>query len=183
MAKTKTLVPVKEEKKEIVLLNKDLFRIKGGLEDMGDIHCSSQFAFKVAKNLRLIKPEIEDMAKILKASDEYMKEYQPKLEALAKKHSNKDKENNPVIKTAKDGSGQYDFSATGRAAFDKDILELEKKEENVEIVRLRKIQIDKYNELLEEPAEITFSMITFDMLPRELMPSQLSAIYELIIEE
>lgn len=162
--------------------NKDLYRFKQGFENLYNVEISAELSLKVIKNLRLLNTELEDLEKVVKPSDEFMKVYQPKVEELAKKNCIKDESGNPLPKVGPNGSTTYDFTSEGKVKFEKDLLELENNPENKTIVDERKKQIEGFNKLLEKNNDIKLNKIELSQLPKTITPQQIDLIYELIEE-
>ena len=168
--------------KDNKIFNKDLYRFRQGFDSLANIDSSAQFAFKIIKNLRLIQAEIDDFNKLLTPSEDYIKKYQTKVEEIAKEFCIKDENGNPKPRIGQNGQAMYDFSPANKILFDKAVEEFDKLEENVEIVQIRKDQLEKYNSFMEEPSELKLSRIPANILPEKITPSQLDFIYELVNE-
>ena len=165
-----------------MIKNKDLYRFKQGLESLYNKEIPVELSLKVIKNLRLINIELEDLEKVVKPSDAFLKEYQPKIESLVKEYCIKDESGNPFPKKDGNGSFVYDFLDENKVKFEKAIIELENREENKDILLVRKKQIEDFNKLLDKENDMFLNKIEFKSLPTTITPQQIDLIYELIQE-
>lgn len=165
-----------------MIKNKDLYRFRQGFDSLYNVEIPADLSLKVIKNLRLINIELEDLEKIVKPSEVFLKEYQPKVEDLAKKYCTKDENGNPLLKQEQNGSKLYTFNDEDKKQFEVDLIELENQEENKELISTRKKQIETFNELLEKESTIELFKVDISLLPKTITPQQIDSIYELIQE-
>ena len=84
----------------------DLYKLKQALESLGNIE-GVTFAYAIVKNLKLLEKEIEILEEVRKPSEEYLEEFQPKVDELVKKYSKKDEDGNPFVKRVKFDVNKY----------------------------------------------------------------------------
>jgi hypothetical protein len=132
-----------------------------------------KFSYAVAKNIALLKPEVESLQKAIEQSEDFKKFEQERVE-LAKKHAKKNENGEPI-----EEKGQYIIE--DKEAFKKDFTDL--KEKNKEVVEAREEQIKEFNELLEKENEIKFHKISIKDVPEDITTVQMNQIYSLISEE
>ena len=153
------------------MLNKDLFRLKLGLEAVGEL-TGIDFAYAVAKNLQVITAEVEAILKTKVPKKNYQ-EYDAARIALCEEHCLRDDKDNP-----KTENGNYVMK--GQAVFLRALDEL--KESHREALAERTDQIAEYNEFIEREAKIELFMISKKLLPPEIKTGQLTAIIEIVQE-
>ena len=164
------------------VLNKDLVRFKQGFEGLANIEASADFSYLVIKDLRIIQKELEIFDEVVKPNEEYTKDYQPKVEEMAKKYCKKDVNDKPLPRTAPNGATMYDFDAEEKIKFDNELEKLEKDVKYKKIVEFRKKQIEDYTKLMEKESLVKLLMIPRKYLPKIIQPRQVEMIFELIEE-
>lgn len=168
----------KTTKKE-QLSNADLFVLLEGLDALATTESGADFSFKVVKNLKLIQEEIEVVQKLSVPTKEYKEKYQSKVDALAKEHCKKDDNGQPSTNT-QNGRVTYNFDPDGKEKFNEAVEKLKSDPEVKSVLEERQKQIDKYNEVLKKPADITLTKIKKEELPEKITPQQMYGIYDLI---
>ena len=113
---------VKKDPPEMGIKNRDLFKFRQGFEQLANAEASAEFSFKLIKNLRLVQGGIDILDEMIKPSEKYSKDYQPKVEEIAKKYCVKDKNGSPLPKVAPNGAALYDFSPEDKIKFDKETV-------------------------------------------------------------
>jgi hypothetical protein len=131
-----------------------------------------KFAYFLAKNLNIIKDEIESIKSAIEFSKEY-KEFDNERMVLATKHAKKEN-GQPVIK---DNS----FVLEDEAGFKKDFGKLS--EEYTETIEAREKQTEEFNTLLKEESEIKLFKISLKDIPEGITGKQMIGISELIMED
>jgi hypothetical protein len=132
-----------------------------------------KFSYSVAKNIALLKPEIESLQKVVEQSEDFKKFEQERIE-LAKKYAKKNESGEPI-----EEKGQYILE--DKEAFKKEFDDL--KEKNKEVIEAREAQIKEFNELLEKENDIKFHKISIKDVPEDIATVQMNQIYSLISEE
>lgn len=157
------------------LKNKDLFRIKQGLDNVSKFK-GVKFAYAIAKNKRIVISELVDLQKAAKMSDEF-KKYEDKRIVICTKYAKKDENGEFVY-----GRNKSEYVIEKRDMFDKEIetLQLEHKES----IDARESQLKEYEKLLDsESVPIEFHKILFEYIPEDITGEQIEAIMELIDDE
>lgn len=162
--------------------NGDLYRFREGFDSLANAEAPVEFSYKLIKNLKLIEAEITVFDELLKPSKDYSEKYQPKVEEIAKEFCIKDKDGNIMPKMGPNGAPMYDFDAENKEKFDAAIDVLEKDEANALLIKERKAQVDKYNELMKQDSTVSFIKIPMKILPPKITPRQLNLIFELVSE-
>jgi len=162
--------------------NKDLYKFRDGFNELYKTEVPAECSLLIIKNQRLIATAIEDLEKIIKPTDAFLKEYQSKVEDIAKKYCIKNEKGIPIPKQLPSGGSIYEFTDKDRVTFELEVKELENKEELKSLIEDRKLQVEKYNTLLELDIDIDLYRIAKKLLPGLISPYQLDLIYELIDE-
>lgn len=131
-----------------------------------------KFSYAIAKNIALIKPEVEALQKATEMSEEY-KAFDAKRIELAKKHAKENDQGEPVQEGGK-------FILEDKQAFKEEFDAL--KEENKELIESREAQIKEFTELLDKQNDIKLFKINIKDVPEEITTVQMNQIYSLIEE-
>lgn len=158
-----------------IMTKQEVLSLFNGLQAVSEFP-GAKWAYGVAKNLAILKPEIEALQKAYSASEEFMAYESQRLE-LAQKYSVKENGNPKTIKT---GGGE-EYIIADRDKFSQELKKLQKKHKRA--IEERQKQIGDFNEILKEEVEIDFYMISPDYIPEEITPAQLSAIMPIISEK
>lgn len=159
----------------------ELINFYGNLQKLGNLR-GVKFAYVVARNLALIKPEIEALEKALEASDEFLKYDKERIE-LAKKFSKKDEKGEPiVVKRVENGVEREVFDGLENnpeweAAFN--VL----KEQYKSVLEARELQIKEQNEILKTESTVQLHKIALSDVPQEISSQQMNWIIEIVNEE
>lgn len=137
-----------------------------------------KFAYAVAKNINILKDEVEAMDKALE-SDEKFQEFEKERVALLEKHAEKDDSGKPKKEGAENGSEQY-VMGENLKRFEKEFDVLKK--EHKEAVDARDKQTEEYMKLLETDTEITLYKLKMDDIPETITTRQMAGIYSIIEE-
>ena len=151
--------------------NKDILKLLQGLNQISN-YPGTKFAYCVAKNMNIIKPELESLNKAVEQTKEF-KEYENKRIELAIKYAKKDSKGDPTI-------ANNEYVLEDKKGFDKQIKELQKGYDKA--IKEREKQFEEYNKLLEEDVDIKLYQIELDNLPKEITPQQMSAILSIVKE-
>jgi hypothetical protein len=153
-------------KQESIKLFQDLNRL-GNLKGV-------KFSYAIAKNIAMLKAEIESLEKAVAPSEEFMKEDEKRV-ALAKEHAKKDEKGEPVTVTE---GGVSKFEMEDDKAFDESFKKL--KEENKEIWDAREKQITEYNELLKTESTVELYKVAKCDIPNDINVMQMNSIMDLV---
>lgn len=156
--------------------NLDLYKLKQALEGLGSVENVS-FAYAVVKNLKLLEKEIEILEEVRKPSEQFITEFQPKVDELVKKHSKKDEDGNPEQTDTPQGQ-TIAVDPAKKDKFEKEFTELEK--ENQELVDQRMEQLNKFNDLLQEETVIELVKIKKEDLPENIKVAELYGISDIL---
>ena len=141
--------------KDIVELNKSLKAV----EQLKGV----KFAYAVAKNTKIIEPEIDSLKEAAKSSEKFTS-YQQDFKELQMEHAEKNEKGDLVIKDEK--------------AFTKALEKLQ--EEHREAIDGRKKQSDEIEKLLEEEVELKLLKVKKEELPEDITAEQLKGIMEIV---
>ena len=161
--------------------NKDLYALRDGINQVSHLG-GADFAIAVIKNLKLVEKEIEVLDAIIKPAKDFEEKYQPEIEKTARIYCKKDERGNPQPRITRSGQALFEFTAEGKVDFDKAIATLEKKKEFVEIVKFRKDQEAKFEEVLEKESIIPFIKVKKEFIPKDIKIGELNSIY-LILDD
>lgn len=136
------------------MVKKELYALYSALQALSSAG-GARFAYAISKNKKFIQEELELVEKSLVQSDEY-KAYEQKRVELCTKHSNKDKDGNPVMENNA-------FSIIDMDKFSKELKELQAGYTAELEAHLKKVE--EYNKLLDMDTEIEFFKIKLEILP------------------
>jgi len=148
-----------------------LFRIQEVIQGLGKSN-TFKFGYACAKNLRLVKREIEDMQKALEP-DEQVGEFEKERILLCQKFSKKEGEN-PIIT-----GNRFEIDETKMDEFNAEIRELRGKYK--ETLMLNDQKMEAYNKALREEIDINFHLVKLEDVPPEMKPDELEVILDWII--
>lgn len=131
-----------------------------------------KFARSVAKNINLLKPDIESLSKAIEPDKGFL-EFDKERVKLAKKYAQKDEKGQPVVVN-------NSFQISDQDAFDKEFEVL--KNENQKVCEDREKQVKDFQELLEEDVRIELYKIKFTEIPEDISTQQYVSIMDLIEE-
>jgi DNA-directed RNA polymerase specialized sigma subunit len=163
-----------------MLKKKDIVSLQVGISKVSNM-TGSRFVYAIAKNARLIKPEIESINETLKQTDEY-KKYEKERIALAEKYAKKDGQGNAIIIPNRNNPNVGDYDIDDKKKFNEELEKLNDK--NKKVIEAREKQEEEYGKLLEEETEdFKFHKIKFDDLPENITSGQLIGISLLLEDE
>lgn len=151
------------------MTNQEILNMSDALEKVNKLS-GIKFAYAMAKNINLVKSEIETFRETLKPTNEF-NEYENKRIELAKKYAKKDEKGVPMIK-----GNEYDVE--DRDAFEKEYEEL--KAENKEIIDAREKQVKDFESFLKEESKLSLHKIKSVDIPENITTEQLSGIMSLV---
>ncbi len=152
---------------------RDLIILQQGIVAVADLFGDNvRFSYAIAKNDKLIAPEVEAINKTLQATPEFS-EYETKRVDLVKTYAKKD--NGEAMMA----NNNFLFDTPEKKKECEDAV-AEFKKPYVEVLGKRDEQIKQYNELLDEPSEVKLYMLNENDLPRTITPAQLARIITIV---
>lgn len=146
----------------------NLYRGLNGLVNLSGV----KFTYGVARNLNLLKPEVEALEKALSPSEEFSKIDLQREEKL-KEFARKDKDGKPVIDKLK-----MTYELEDEAAWDKEFKKFRKVNETA--YEARDKQIAEYTELLKTPSTVNLFKIKLNEIPESITTQQMAQIFDLV---
>lgn len=144
---------------------KELLNLYEAIKIVGDLR-GMKFVYAMAKNVNLIKDEIDSILKAVNTDEK--KEFEDKRIELAKKYSKKDKDNKPIMINNSYIIGEEE-------KFNKEFSSLKKEYKEC---------LDKEEKFLKtEAPKINFYKIDKDDIPEGITVNQLSNIFVLIKDD
>ncbi len=153
----------------------DLMRYVDVLEDLSKTVCSFKLAYAIAKNLKKLRGEIENVGKTVAQSPEF-KEYEKKRLSLCSEHSLKDVGGNPLIVNR-----IFQIDPMKKNDFDIRLSEL--RAQYKDAIRDQDRKIEEFNRHQKDEIEIEFHRVKQEDLPREIKPSHMEVILDFLEEE
>ncbi len=153
------------------MIKSKLLELSKALNGVGRLSGVS-FSYAVARNLKLLEPEIEAIQKASEPSKEFQEYDQARIE-LAAKHSKKDEKGNPVIEGNQ-------FILEDQNAFNKDFEKLKKTHK--EALDAREKQGEEVEKLLKEETPITLYKVKLENVPPQITSAEMSSILDIIEE-
>lgn len=147
------------KKKDILEINEAL----NSLLSSGEVK-SKNLVYAIIKNTKLVEPEVTALSKALETDSEEFKTYVEETREIYGKYADIDEQGN--IKTVPGGIVLKD--PTTKDEVSKLIVDLDDKYKDA--IEARKVEIEKYNEILDEDVEIDFYKIKLEYLPEEIEP-------------
>ncbi len=132
-----------------------------------------KFSYAVAKNLTILKPEVEAITKANEISKDFEAYDNARVE-IARKYAKKDEKGEPEVK-----DGSYVLNGD-KENFEKEIAKLQKTHEKA--IKEREKQVKDFKELLEKETTIALHKIKLTDIPEDITSQQMSAIYPIIEE-
>ncbi len=155
----------------------DLYRLKQGLESVGDL-AGIKFAYAVAKNLRKVAAEVSILDDLFAPSAAFARYEECRL-ALCEQHSEKDEDGKPRVVNGSNGT--FTYAIADRAAFEAELQKIRVVHEKA--IKDRDDQVRRHEEFLKEPAELDLHLIDLDLVPEQISAGQMAAILEIVREE
>ncbi len=149
--------------------NYELFTLSQGIQSAGDLS-GAKLAYALAKNLKVVTSEIEDLQTGIKPSD-IMLAYEAARIELCKLHADKDEDGEALVV---DGS----FVITDKAAYDAEWKVLQGTYE-VAISASEKAKAD-YKDLLDEDCNVELVMVSLDNFPDTVTAAQMSQLMSMV---
>lgn len=152
------------KKSELLILFKSL-NTMGGLKGV-------KFAYAVAKNINLLKSEVESLDKASAPDEEYL-EFEKERVKLAEEHAKKDENGKAIV-----SDNKYEVEDIGKFE-----AELETIREKYSVaVEKRKIQMEEFSKILEEEADVKLCKVSLENIPADISTAQMYAISQIVEE-
>lgn len=132
-----------------------------------------KFAYGVARNIKLLEPEVKSIEEAMKNSPEFQA-YEDLRVKLAKELANKDDNGVPIIENnvfVLDGN---------KEEFDKKLTALQKEHEPA--IKARDTQLAELRKLLEEDSSVVLHKVNLSDVPEAISAVQLRTIMEMVEE-
>jgi hypothetical protein len=129
-----------------------------------------KFAYAVAKNLALLKPEYEALIMSVVSTEEYNKYDKERVE-LAERHAKKDENGKAISKDNK-------YELEDEKAFEAEFETL--KDTHKEAIEARRAQIEEQNELLKTESTITLYKVKLEDLPKDISVVEMNNIMDIV---
>ena len=137
-----------------------------------------KFAYAMAKNVKLIASEVEDMQAGLKPSKRYQ-EYDNKRVEICKEHSKKDDNGKPVMMPL--GRGQQGFAGLEDNPEFEVAVEALREEYKSELDEREQL-VAEYETALDEDIELDVYTVNLSDVPEDITTGQLKGIIDLVVD-
>lgn len=153
--------------------NIDLYNLLGGLKVLAN-ESGASFAYKVAKNIKLITSELMDLEEMLVPKEDYSQYDRDRVE-LCKKFSKKDALGVEIISDS-------NYQIEDLEKFNEELAALQKR--NTDTIARYSKQKEDYSTLMQQEIspELNLRQIKLEELPESVTPEKLQLILELITE-
>ncbi len=155
------------------MTKRDVLRLYNGLGAVADLSGTTSWNYACAKTRRMIETEAQAIAAAIKPSKDFARFTEKRLE-LCREHSLTSDNGKPLMD---DGDN---FQIADWKAFNKEIDKLKKK--HTKTIEAREKQAEKYEELLDEDADVQLHLVNLDDVHEEITPGQLEAIFPMVSE-
>ena len=153
------------------MTKRELLNLYISLNKLGHLQ-GVKFAYGIAKNINILRPEVEAIQKAQDAAPEYIKFDQERID-LAQSMANKDEKGNPE-------TNGMSYAITLREDFDREFKKLQDKYD--EAIKDREKQMGEYEELLKEEVEVKLYKIKLSELPEAITTEEVNKIFNIIEE-
>lgn len=153
----------------------ELLNLYRALDNLGNV-TGARMSYGVAKNLSILKPDVDALQKAIDMTDDFKKFEEERVE-LVKKHAILDEKGKPMIDTTRN---EYVISEENKPAFEKNLAKLRK--ENSAVIEAREKQVKEFGELLKTEIEPNLHKIQQTDLPESITPAQTFAILPMIFD-
>ena len=147
----------------------------------------AKFSYAVAKNMLVIKNEMEALNEVQKPKADFIKlqkEFEPKRIEIVEKYCKKDDKGIALKKFITINGQQveiYDMEPENQVKSNTE-CEVALKEMNPKIYKEREEQLNEYEKLLDEEVVLMFYKIKQENLPSIITPEQVTSIFPIIAE-
>lgn len=131
-----------------------------------------KFAYCVAKNMNLLKPEVISLEEAKKPTKDFL-EYDAKRVDIVKKYAKKDEKGKFIIEN-------QEYLLDDQDAFEEEFQALKK--ENEAILKARELQMNEFYDLLEKETDIKLFKIALSDVPQGITTYQMHDIMDLVEE-
>jgi predicted nucleotide-binding protein (sugar kinase/HSP70/actin superfamily) len=159
---------VKMSKEEVV----SMYKILDGISKQS---WPVEFGYAIAKNKRILKPEVEAIEEALQPSEEY-NQYDVRRRDLCIKYASRNESDSPIIK-----NGSYIIDPEKEKSFKTQITKLNKEHED--IIEKHKEAIQQGKDLLKEEIELDLHAIKYSSLPEKLNGVVIEHLLDIMIGE
>ena len=149
----------------------DILSLFNAIDQLGHLK-GVKFTYGIARNINILKPEVESLQEAAKQSEDFTAYEKSRLEIL-EKYAEKDKDGKSVIKN-------NEYVISDRKSFDKAFKKL--RSENKKTLDDRQVQLKEVEKLLKEESTIKFHKIKVDDVPEDITTAQMNSIFALIDE-
>jgi sensor histidine kinase YesM len=146
-----------------------------GLQGVASVK-GAKFAYAVARNISLLKNEIEALSEAYKMDEGYTTYEKERME-LAKSHAEVDDKGKPKTTIV---NGSSEFVVKDHSAFEADFEKL--KETHSDAFYGREKQVEEFKELLESETEVELHALQSENVPEDITAGQLTSIFEIVAE-
>lgn len=153
----------------------DLVELQRGLVEAESLS-GAKFTYAVARNLDILKKEMESIQKVYRAGDDFMKYEEERIE-IGKKHADKNEDGSPKTIEA---DGFENFDVKDVKAFEKDLDKLQKKYK--EVIATREKELADFQKFMEEDVEIDLYTVQSENIPDEINVRIMAAIFPIVEE-
>ena len=158
------------------MIKSDILNLYRNLNKLG-YHVGVKFAYAVAKNMNMLKPEVQALEKALEMSPEY-KEFENKRIELVESYAKKNESGKPVFDKVKNS---YDIEEGKEEVLNKEFEKLKAK--NKKLFDARTKQIDEYNALLKTEIKIKLYTVPLSVVPETITTQQMHSIFDMIEDD
>lgn len=148
----------------------DLLKLWDVFASLDDRSLPIKFSYFIIKNKKLIKDEVDILAKLTEPTPEY-NEYNNKRIELATRLADKDKHNNPIIER-----GNF-VIIQNKKQFEEEVSKL--RNEHKDAVDEFEKRLSEYNSMIGEMIEFQPYVISIDDLSNNLEPHILELLYDM----
>ncbi len=152
------------------ITKRELLRLHAGLVAVGPL-TGVRFPYAVVKSMRALSKEVEALKAAAKRSDAFL-EFEQARWQLCEEHAKRDADGPVMV------DGNYQFADPKR--FQRAFKKLTMKHTDAWVAREK--QMEEYEALLDEEAEVTLHQVDVDDLPDDITSAQLNAIFEIVSE-
>lgn len=159
---------------------RDLFEIYRVLEQLKDIEAGFKFSYGVAKNLSIIRSEIEIFTELAKKRPDQFEDYEQQRIELCKLYADKDGDGNPI--TIKRGQISDFMITKNLPEFEEKVMELRNEFTDMHL------QIEKHekelNEMLDSEFDGKVYLINIDDFPEKgIKPAFMEILFPIMKEK
>lgn len=144
------------------------------LRELKSVNPSGKAGYAIAKNRKLIEEEIEALESTIKTKDN-LNEYNKARIELLEKHAQKDEKGNSITEIK---GNESHYILKDEKAFEKEFEKL--KETHKQAIKDREKQIEDFNKLMQEKANITLFNITEDQIPETATANEVYVLLKLV---